>query len=415
MPRGDWAPEHLDAWLALIETPGLGRAVARRLLRLYGDPLALVHGGRPDLDAGLTPAAREALDLLRRRDRHTLHARTWDWLQDPAHTLVPLGDPLYPAALLERHDPPLLLHAQGSLAALSRPQLAIIGSREATAQGQDTARHFAARLAAEGIVIVSGLAMGIDAQAHEGALEGAVRGQPATIAVVGTGLDRCYPARHAGLARRIAAGGLLLSEFPLGTAPHPTHFPRRNRLIAHLAAGTLVVEAALRSGSLITARQALDAGREVMAVPGSVLSPQSRGCHGLIRDGAALVETPRQVMELLGGRDGWPEVAPLPPEPAPPRRRGTRPDLPDETPLSEGDPPPPGHAAVRGLPAPADASALECRVLDALGLDPVGLDTLVVRTGLQAQELSAHLLAMELQAWVARLPGGRFQRRAPAP
>jgi DNA processing protein len=287
--------------------------------------------------------------------------------------------------------------------------LAINGSRDATAQGRDTARHFAVRLAAEGIVIVSGLATGIDAQAHAGALDGAPPGQPATIAVVGTGLDLCYPARHAELARRIAAAGLLLSEFPLGTPPHPTHFPRRNRLIAHLAAGTLVVEAAPRSGSLITARQALDAGREVMAVPGSVLSPQSQGCHGLIRDGAALIETPRQVMELLGGREGWPEAPPLPPEPAAPRRR-MRPA--GDTARTRADPPEHPPADTRGLPAPAQATALECRVLDALGLDPQSLDVLVERTGLRAQELSAHLLAMELQAWVARLPGGRFQRRA---
>jgi DNA processing protein len=411
MPRGDWAPERIDAWLALSEAPGLGRATARDLLHRYGDPQAVLRGDR-SLDASLTPDQADRLLAVRRRDRRALVERTAQWLAAGDHHLIALGDPGYPAELMLRPDPPLLLHAAGSLEALRRPQLAIVGSRDATPQGRDIAHQFAAHLARRGITIVSGLALGIDACAHEGALEGGAPGEPATIAVVGTGLDRCHPRRHAALARRVADAGLLLSEFPLGTEAHPLHFPLRNRLIAHLAAGTLVVEAAPASGSLITARQAVDAGREVMAVPGSILSPQARGCHGLIRDGATLVETPDQVLELLGGRDGWPP-APPPPRRVPANRRSSRGA---STPPDESG----GTAVVTEAanddfldlaPWPEDATAAQRNVLRALGLDPQGMDVLVHRTGMSPQELSAHLLTMELNAWVARVPGGRYQRR----
>jgi DNA processing protein len=407
MPRGDWAPERIDAWLALSEAPGLGRATARELLRRHGDPLAVLRGDR-SLDASLAPEQADRLRVVRQRDRRALVERTAQWLTADDHHLLALGDPDYPAELLLRPDPPLLLHAVGSLAALRRPQLAIVGSRDATPQGRDIAHQFAAHLAQRGITIVSGLALGIDACAHEGALEGGAPGEPATIAVVGTGLDRCHPRRHDALARRVAEAGLLLSEFPLGTEAHPLHFPLRNRLIAHLAAGTLVVEAAPASGSLITARQALDAGREVMAVPGSILSPQARGCHGLIRDGATLVETPSQVLELLGGRDGWPP-APPPPCRAPATRRSSR-----RAPARGG-----GAVITEAAnddfldlaPWPPDTTTAQRIVLRALGMDPQGMDVLVHRTGMSPQELSAHLLTMELNGWVGRLPGGRFQRR----
>ena len=418
MPRGDWAPERIDAWLALSEAPGLGRVVARRLLQRYGDPQALLRGD-PSFEATLPPAQLERLQAVRRRDRRAQVERTAEWLEAPDHHLISLHDAAYPPDLRPRHDPPLLLHAIGDLSALHRPQLAIVGSRDATPQGRDIARHFASQLAARGITIVSGLALGIDASAHEGALEGAAAGAPATIAVVGTGLDLCHPRRHAGLARRIEAAGLLLSEFPLGTPPHPPHFPQRNRLIAHLAAGTLVVEAAPLSGSLITARHALEAGREVLAVPGSILSPQARGCHGLIREGAALVETPAQVLEVLGGRDGWP---PAPPPEAPAKRRGAKsargdgaPDADDPAPFAGGSGPAGEAAWATTDRLPVQATAAQRQVLRALGHDPLAMDVLVDRTGLSPQELSAHLLTMELQAWVGRLPGGRYQRRSALP
>jgi DNA processing protein len=268
----------------------------------------------------------------------------------------------------------LLLYLRGDPGVLARPSLAIVGSRQATAQGKDNARAFAQALGEQGYVVVSGLAQGIDAAAHEGALAG-----PAgTIAVVGTGLDRSYPPRHADLAARIAAHGAVISEYAPGTPPLPEHFPQRNRIIAGLTQGTLVVEAALRSGSLITARLASEAGREVFAVPGSIHAPQAKGCHALLKQGAKLVESAEDILEELLGL-------------ATPRQ-----------------------ASLEALPTAAasdtddDAAA---PLLDALGPDPVTLDALQARTGWPTPELLAKLLDFELAGQVARLPGGLYQRR----
>jgi DNA processing protein len=247
------------------------------------------------------------------------------------------------------------------------PALAIVGSRNPTAQGVENARAFASHLAGAGWAVVSGLALGIDGAAHEGALEGG----GSTIAVVGTGLDRVYPARHRALARRIAAQGLLVSEFAVGTPALPPHFPIRNRIIAGMARGTLVVEAALHSGSLITARMAADAGREVFAIPGSIHSPQSRGCHFLIKQGAKLVDKASDILE---------ELAPVSKE---------------------------GRGAAVAAP---DVSAAKDPVLDALGYEPMSLDELIARTGRGAADLSARLLDLELEGRVARMPGQMFQR-----
>jgi DNA processing protein len=259
--------------------------------------------------------------------------------------------------------------------------LAMVGSRNPTAQGAENARQFARALRDAGFVIVSGLALGIDAAAHEGALEASGQtgspGTPPTIAVVGTGLDRVYPRRNLDLARRIAAQGLLVSEYPLGTPPLAPNFPKRNRIISGLSQGTLVVEAALASGSLITARTAVEQGREVFAIPGSIHSPQSRGCHALIRQGAKLVESAQDVLEELR----------LPPTAAP---RGA----PDNA--------PPGESGLANLP--------EGPLLTALGFDPMGIDALVARTGMDAATLQVELLTLELDGRVARLAGGLFQR-----
>jgi DNA processing protein len=254
-----------------------------------------------------------------------------------------------------------------------------VGSRHATPQGLDNARSFSAHLSQGGLTIVSGLALGIDAAAHEGGLSG--RGS--TIAVVGTGLDVCYPRRHAALTLRIASRGLLLSELLLGSPPLPDHFPRRNRIIAGLSGGTLVVEAAMASGSLITARQALEAGREVFAIPGSIHSPQARGCHHLIKQGAKLVETADDILQELGaaGAASPPAQAAVPPLPS----------QPDEPAAS----------------VPSAASAL----LDAMAFDPVTLDALIARTGWPAEQLQIQLLDLELDQRVQRLPGGLYQRR----
>jgi DNA processing protein len=295
----------------------------------------------------------------------------WQWLTsgDEARDAVALGDPRYPRALLDSPDPPLLLYVRGRIDLLERPAIAIVGSRNATAQGLENARAFAAHLGGAGWVVVSGLALGIDGAAHEGALAGG----GGTIAVVGTGLDVVYPARHRALAEKIAADGLLISEFAIGTPALAENFPIRNRIIAALARGTLVVEAAVQSGSLITARLALEAGRDVFAIPGSIHSPQSRGCHALIKQGAKLVDSANDIVDELAPLAGAARMAASP---------------------SAGQRPPPA-------PDP---------ILDALGFDPIGLDELIARTGQSAADLSARLLDFELQGRVARLPGQRFQR-----
>lgn len=357
------APAELAAWLRLTES--VGPAAARRLLAMAGSAEAVFELPAAALDQALPPKQREA---FRQPPEHLaeLIAKAQDWLAEDGHALLALGDPDYPPQLLATADPPLLLWLQGRRELLATPCLAVVGSRNPTAQGADNARAFARALAREGYTIVSGLALGVDAAAHEGALDA----QGATIAVVGTGLDQVYPRRNAGLAARIlAGGGLMLSEYALGMPVLQANFPQRNRIIAGLSRGCLVVEAALQSGSLITARQAVESGREVFAIPGSIHSPQSRGCHALIRQGAKLVESAADVLEELSGQ-------------APP----AAPEI-EET--------------------PHEQQAL----LEAMGFDPVSLDALMARCGWPAAELSAALLELELDGQVARLAGQMYQRR----
>ncbi|MDB5819931.1 MAG: DNA-protecting protein DprA [Rhizobacter sp.] len=285
-----------------------------------------------------------------------------------------LSDADYPTLLLESADPPLLLYAQGDRRWLGMPSVAVVGSRNPTAQGTENARAFSEALSRNGVTVVSGLALGIDGAAHDGGLAGAGR----TIAVCGTGLDRVYPSRHRALAHRIASEALMLSEHPLGTPPLKENFPGRNRIIAGLTSGCLVVEAALQSGSLITARLSLESSRDVFAIPGSIHSAQSRGCHWLIKQGAKLVETAHDILEELRLTTSPPAASPRP-----------APDRPE--------PPNPLHW-----------------LLDALGYDPLSLDALVARTGRPAQDLAAHLLELEMEGLVARLPGQVFQRRGRA-
>ncbi len=359
------------AWLRLLETPGLGRGTARRLLAACGSPEAVLAAPPGTLRALAGATVAQALsDLPPLFAQRLAAAQAWRAASAEHHVLT-LGDDAWPPALLQAADPPLLLYVRGDPGMLSRPSLAIVGSRQATAQGKDNARAFAQALGEQGYVVVSGLAQGIDAAAHEGALAG-----PAgTIAVVGTGLDRNYPPRHADLAARIAAQGALVSEYAPGTPPLPEHFPQRNRIIAGLTQGTLVVEAALRSGSLITARQASEAGREVFAIPGSIHAPQAKGCHALIKQGAKLVESAEDILEELLGA-------------AAPRQTSL------------------------ALTAAAASEATHTDpLLDALGPDPVTLDALQARTGWPTSELLAKLLEFELAGQVARLPGGLYQRR----
>jgi DNA processing protein len=375
----------LGAWVRRLLVPGLGREGARRLLAAFGAPAAVLSA---------SDAALQSLLSAKRMTALRQEPETWadalksslTWLQnggtDECHVFT-LGDAAYPPALLESPDPPLLLYVQGRLSALSLPSVAVVGSRRPTAQGRDNAHAFARDLAAAGFAVVSGLALGVDAASHEGAL--AAGG--ATVAVVGTGIDRVYPPRHRELAQRIvAAGGALVSEFTPGTPPLASNFPRRNRIIAGLSRGTLVVEAALQSGSLITARLANEAGREVFAIPGSIHAEQSRGCHALIRDGAQLVESAAEIVAALR-------------QPALP---GLRP-----TPTPAPTPAPSARAADDD----GDSDDGEHRdLLAALGQDPVSLDSLQARTGLPTARLLAQLLELELAGRVARLPGGLYQR-----
>jgi DNA processing protein len=295
------SPAELAAWLRLLETPGVGRLSVRRLLRAFGTPEGVLEAGPAGWRQVVGPAEAQALvtppDTL-----PALLERTLAWLAGaPDRTVLPLGDARFPQALLTTADPPLLLYAVGQVERLNRPALAVVGSRHPTPQGADHARAFSTALSRAGLVVVSGMALGIDAAAHQGAL----LGDAGTVAVVGTGLDRVYPRQHHELAHQIAAQGVLVSEFPLGAPPLPPHFPQRNRIIAGLGLGTLVVEAAVQSGSLITARQAVESGREVFAIPGSIHSPLARGCHALIKQGAKLVESTEDILAEL-------RLAPLP-------------------------------------------------------------------------------------------------------
>jgi DNA processing protein len=361
-------PDELGAWLRLLQTPGVGRGSMRRLLAAFGSPQAVIGASvdarRAVVGAGQAEALDDAPDGL-----PALLDATLTWLRTQAaepRAVVTLGDPRYPPALLNAPDPPLVLYAQGRVDLLQADSIAIVGSRHPTPQGAANARAFARELSDAGLTVVSGMALGVDAAAHDGGLAGAA----STVAVVGTGLDRVYPRRHLALAHRIAQHGLIVSEYALGAPPLAAHFPQRNRIIAGLSRGTLVVEAAIQSGSLITARLANEAGRDVFAIPGSIHSPQARGCHALLRQGAKLVETAQDVLEEL--------------------RPAAR----------------PAAAPVAG--EPSDANPL----LDALGFDPVTLDALAARTGWSAAELSARLLGLELDGLIARLPGQLFQRVA---
>jgi DNA processing protein len=360
--------ESLAAWLRLTLVAGIGGQTQRKLLAAFGLPETLFAAGRSALRGVV---GDKTASLLLDTDNQAAVAAALEWSEAPDQHIVTLADPAYPQALLELPDPPTLLYVRGRLDLLNRPALAIVGSRNPTPQGSQNAERFAAAFADAGLVIASGMALGIDGAAHRGAL--AACGD--TVAFIGTGIDRVYPARNRELALEIGAKGSIVSEFPIGTPVLAANFPRRNRLISGVARGVLVVEAAVQSGSLITARLAAEQGREVFAIPGSIHSPQSRGCHQLIKQGAKLVETAQDVLEEL--RWGAPPTA----QPA--------------TQSAAGDP-------------------AQNALLSALGFDPCGLDALTERCGLTADVLSVMLLHLELDGRVASLPGGRYQRLSEA-
>ena len=360
-------------WLRLEQADGVGCRSAHALLSAFGSPAAIFRAAPGALAAHVSTSQAQALCAPVTPSLTALVESTLAWLAQPGHHLLTFHDPLYPASLAEIPDPPLLLYAVGRIEMLARPLVAVVGSRNASVQGKLDAESFSMALSGAGMSVVSGLALGIDTAAHEGAL----RGPGSTIAVVGTGLDRVYPARNRQLAHRIAEHGCMVSEYALGTPPLAANFPRRNRVISGLAAGVLVIEAAAQSGSLITAQMAAEQGREVFALPGSIHSALAKGCHRLIRDGAQLVETVDEVLMAM-------QVSPL---------------------AAIGQQA--GQAGDAGLGETAEA---DTDLLDALGHEPVALDDLLVRLGADASELGGRLLGLELAGLIAQLPGGRVQR-----
>lgn len=360
--------ESLGHWLRLTLIPGIGSETQRKLLSAFGLPDAVFSASRNDLRDVV--GDRSAALLLETDNRDLVHAAS-EWANSEDRHIVTLADSAYPQALLEISDPPTLIYVRGRLELMNRPALAIVGSRNPTPQGIQNAERFASAFADAGLVIASGLALGIDAAAHRGAL--ATRGD--TVAFIGTGIDRIYPARNRELALEIGAKGAIVSEFPLGTPVTAFNFPKRNRLISGFSRGVLVVEAAIESGSLITARLSGEQGREVFAIPGSIHSPQSRGCHHLIKQGAKLVETAQDVLEELN----WKPVLRA-------------------------------SSSVQETQVLAEITEEQHRLLVIMGFDPCGLDDLAERSGLTADTLSVMLLHLELDGHVACLAGSRYQR-----
>jgi DNA processing protein len=378
--------EELTAWLTLSRVPGLDRGSLMSLLECFASPTEIATASAAQLrDAGL---GSKQVQALTRPDTAAIEG-DHRWLEHEHHHLVLAQSAVYPTLLLEIPDAPIGLFVRGDPGTLSMPQLAVVGARNPSPSGLETAYAFAEHLAACGLTITSGLAHGIDAASHRGALHSS----GSTIAVCGTGLDVSYPASHGDLAEQIALRGALVSEFPRGTPALKANFPRRNRVISGLTLGTLVVEAAVRSGSLITARLAAEQGREVFAIPGSIHNPLARGCHKLIKQGAKLVETADDIFE---------ELRPL---------------------VGVMHPPKPAHAAAPPAPARRSLSASMASgelldkgyeiLLDALGFEPTGVDLLVVRTGLRADEVASMLLILELEGHVSAHPGGLYVRAHP--
>lgn len=402
--------EELDAWLRLLHTEGVGPATARTLLAHFGMPQQVLAAGYGALIKVVPERVAQNLGKPAGPELQALIERSLAWQEQEGNTILTLADPAYPSALLQTPDPPSLLYCIGNTGLLAQPGLAMVGSRNASVQGAQDARAFARSFARASYTVISGLALGIDAAAHEGALQAQGAHAGSTIAVIGTGADIVYPARNRALAHRIAKEGLIISEYHLGTGAIAANFPRRNRIISGLSRGVLVVEAAAQSGSLITARLAMDQGREVFAIPGSIHSPLSKGCHKLIRQGAKLVESAEDVLEELRPL-GSPAVASsragandasngsssnqLGTTAAGDSRLDAASDLEDDAKSSASD-----------APLDEDMQSL----LDAMGHAPVDVDSLSARTGLSVTTLAMQLLQLEMQGRVEALPGARWRR-----
>lgn len=368
MTQPGWAQE-LAQWIRLDQTPGVGPETARRLLGAFGLPGDIFSTGFSALQTVVSERIAHALIAPPSDETKAQIDKTLAWAEQPGNRVLTLGDADYPKALLDIADPPLILYAKGRLELLSHPALAVVGSRNATTQGVINAEKFSETLSQAGLTIISGMALGIDTAAHHGGL----RGTGSTVAVIGTGADIVYPARNRNLAHQIAAGGCILSEYALGMPAIAANFPRRNRIISGLAQGVLVIEAAAQSGSLITARMAAEQGREVFAIPGSIHSPLSKGCHLLIKQGAKLVESAQDVLEEIRHYK-----SPLP------------------------------AAPISTVAIDAGGSPL----LSAMGFDPVAPDTLAARCALDIAQLNAQLLTLEMEGLIEMLPGGMVRRLA---
>ncbi|QYD68968.1 DNA-processing protein DprA [Paraburkholderia edwinii] len=399
------ADREIAAWLRLTMAPGLKPTALRTLLASFGLPEAVLGQSFESLARVTNEASARAVLAAPGADFTAQLDAVLAWRDVPGNALLALDDPAYPPLLLTMPDPPPLLYVKGQLALLHTRSVAVVGSRSATPQGAEDAKRFSRAFSDAGLTVVSGLALGIDAAAHRGALSG----RTGTVAVIGTGADVVYPPAHEPLTREIAANGAILSEWPLGTPARPAHFPQRNRLIAGLVNGVLIVEAAMRSGSLITARLANEMGRDVFALPGSIHAPLSRGCHRMIKQGAKLVETPEDVLEELGM-----PTTQAPAEAVDAAKRASRPakagsvkqprqaSLP--LPLLAQDTATPPLAP--RPPLPPDAQ----RLLDALGHAPTTLEILAARTEMDDSALQSALLRLELSGHLTALPGGRYVR-----
>lgn len=364
----------LADWVRLEQTSGVGPDTARKLLGAFGLPEQIFATGYSALSKVVSDRVAQALLAPPSDQTQALIDATQTWSSLPGNGVLTLADADYPPALLNISDPPLMLYVKGRRELLGSPSIAIVGSRNATMQGMSNADKFAEILSQAGLTIVSGMALGIDTAAHNGGL----RGRPSsnhgsTLAVIGTGADIVYPARNRVLAHQIADGGCIVSEYPLGMPAIASNFPRRNRIISGLACGVLVVEAAAQSGSLITARMALEQGRDVFAIPGSIHSPLSKGCHQLIKQGAKLVESAQDILEELGQYHAGVAAPMLPNSPA------------SNNPEAE-------------------------RLLQAMGFDPADVDNLATRIGIDAGLLNTQLLALELGGLIEMLPGGAYRR-----
>jgi DNA processing protein len=422
LPTADATPrlgvtdsQDISAWLRLANASGLPPIALRALLAEFGGPQAVLNqpfealaaiAGEKAARAVLAPPPRSELGSF-----DECLARTLEWASVPGNAVITLADSAYPPALLTMPDPPPLLYVKGRQELLQTRAVAIVGSRSATPQGIEDARRFAHALSNAGLAVVSGLALGIDGAAHRGGLNG----PGSTIAVIGTGADLVYPSPHHALAHEIAANGVIVSEWPLGTPARPANFPQRNRLIAGLVDGVLIVEAAMRSGSLITARLANEMGRDVFAIPGSIHAPLSRGCHRMIKQGAKLVETPEDILEEFGFTVATEAVAE---DVSKPRRRRKDPAVTASTEMAASEFVLELQSAGPGKPATASWASASIkpanpeaeRLLDALGHAPATLEILAERTEMDGATLQGLLLQLELAGRIGALPGGRFTR-----